>query len=143
MVGTDTPVGVRECKGSGGETAKKLCHRTCAILGPDVDAYFIRRQTSPAQTTSPITAIKVGLPPDGSTNRQVTNFLCPSQLPNGAIDTTTSTYDTLVCSGGSLALEERLSVHIRMDPPPTSGMDGQLFGQQDGSFKGPFGITGP
>ena len=117
------------------------------IFGPGEvrasDAYFMRRQITPAQTTSPITAIRVVLPPDGSTNRQVTNFLCPSQLPNGAIETTNSLYDTLACSGGSLALEERFSVNIRMNPPPTNGMGGQIFGQQDGSFKGPFAITGP
>jgi hypothetical protein len=107
------------------------------------DAYFMRRQVTPAQTTSPITAIRVVLPPDGSTNRQVTNFLCPTQLPNGAIETTNSLYDTLACSGGSLALEERFSMNIRMNPPPTTGMGGQIFGQQDGSFKGPFAITGP
>jgi hypothetical protein len=107
------------------------------------DAYFRRRQVAPAQTTSPITAIRVVLPPEGSTNRQVTNFLCPSQLPTGAIETTNSLYDTLSCSGGSLALEERFSLNIRMNPPPTAGMGGQLLGQQDGSFKGPFAITGP
>ena len=30
-----------------------------------------------------------------------------------------------------------------MSQEPTSGMGGQVFGQQDGSFKGPFAITGP
>jgi len=107
------------------------------------DAYFMRRQISPAQTTSPITAIRVVLPPDGSTNRQVTNYLCPSQLPTAAVETTNAPNDTLACSGGSLALEERFSMNIRMNPPPTAGMGGQLFGQQDGSFKGPFAISGP
>ena len=107
------------------------------------DAYFMRRQISPAQTTSPITAIRVVLPPDGSTNRQVTNYLCPNQLPTAAVETTNAPNDTLACSGGSLALEERFSMNIRMNPPPTAGMGGQLFGQQDGSFKGPFAISGP
>lgn len=107
------------------------------------DAYFMRRQISPAQTTSPITAIRVVLPPDGSTSRQVTNYLCPSQLPTAAVETTNAPNDTLVCGGGSLALEERFSVNIRMNPPPTAGMGGQLFGQQDGSFKGPFAVSGP
>ena len=96
-----------------------------------------------AERASPITSIRVVLPPDGSTNRQVTNFLCPSQLPNGGIETTNAPNDTLVCSGGSLALDERFRVNVRMNPAPTSGMGGQLFGQQDGSFKGPFAITGP
>src|SRR6185503_6346032 len=86
---------------------------TYTLFGPGEvrasDAYFMRRQITPAQTTGPITAIRVVLPPDGSTNRQVTNFLCPTQLPNGAIETTNSLYDTLSCSGGSLALEERFS----------------------------------
>ena len=27
-------------------------------------------------------------------------------------------------------------MNIRMNPPPTTGMGGQIFGQQDGSFKG-------
>lgn len=109
------------------------------------DSYFRRRQVQPAQagSTSPINAIKVVLPPDGSTNRQVTNFLCPSQLPTGAVETTSASNDTLVCGGGALALEERFTLNIRMSPPPTTGMGGQLFGQQDGSFKGPFAITGP
>jgi hypothetical protein len=109
------------------------------------DAYFERRlmMPAPAQTTSPITAIRIVLPPDGSTNRQVTNYLCPNQLPVAAVETTNAPNDTLVCSGGSLALEERFSVNIRMNPPPTNGMGGQLFGQQDGSFKGPFAVTGP
>jgi hypothetical protein len=107
------------------------------------DAYFERRLMQSAQTTSPITAIRVVLPPDGSTNRQVTNYLCPNQLPVAAVETTNAPNDTLVCSGGSLALGERFSMNIRMNPPPTNGMGGQLFGQQDGSFKGPFGITGP
>jgi hypothetical protein len=107
------------------------------------DAYFERRQVTPAQTTSPITAIRIVLPPSGSTSRQVTNYLCPNQLPVAAVETTNAPNDTLVCSGGSLALEERFSVNIRMNPPPTDGMGGQLFGQQDGSFKGPFAVTGP
>jgi hypothetical protein len=107
------------------------------------DAHFRRRQVAAAQTTSPITAIRVVLPPDGSTNRQVTNYLCPSQLPTAAVESTNAPNDTLACSGGSLALEERFSVNIRMNPPPTAGMGGQLFGQQDGSFKGPFAISGP
>lgn len=107
------------------------------------EAYFRRRQLAPAQTTSPITAIRVVLPPDGSTNRQVTNYLCPSQLPAPTVETTNAPNDTLACGGGSLALEERFSMNIRMNPPPTAGMGGQLFGQQDGSFKGPFSITGP
>ena len=107
------------------------------------DAYFMRRQISPAQTTSPITAIRVVLPPDGSTARQVTNYLCPSQLPVAAVETTNNPNDTLACSGGSLALEERFEFNIRMNPPPTSGMGGQIFGQQDGTFKGPFAIAGP
>ena len=118
-----------------------------ALFGPNEvmasDAYFMRRQISPAQTTSPITAIRIVLPPDGSTNRQVTNYLCPNQLPVAAVETTNAPNDTLACSGGSLALEERFSVNIRMTPPPTTGMGGQIFGQQDGSFKGPFTITGP
>jgi hypothetical protein len=107
------------------------------------DAYFMRRQITAAQTTSPITAIRVVLPPDGSTNRQVTSYLCPNQLPVAAVETTNAPNDTLACSGGSLALEERFSMNIRMNPPPTTGMGGQIFGQQDGSFKGPFAITGP
>jgi hypothetical protein len=107
------------------------------------DAYFMRRQVTPAQTTSPITAIRVVVPPDGSTPRQVTNYLCPSQLPVAAVESTNNPNDTLACSGGSLALEERFEFNIRMNPPPTTGMGGQIFGQQDGSFKGPFAIAGP
>jgi hypothetical protein len=108
------------------------------------DAYFSLHWAQPSQaSSSPITAFKIVLPPDGSTNRQVTNYLCPSKLPNGAIETTNASNDTLVCSGGSVALDERFRVNVRMSPGPTTEMGGQLFGQQDGSFSGPFAITGP
>jgi hypothetical protein len=107
------------------------------------DAYFTRQQVTAAQSPGLITAFRIVLPPDGSTNRQVTNYLCPSQLPVASVETTNTPNDTLACSGGGLALDERFSVNIRMNPPPTSGMGGQLFGQQDGTFKGPFAITGP
>jgi hypothetical protein len=96
-----------------------------------------------ADVRSPITAIRVVVPPSGNTPRQITNKLCPTQLPTAQITTTTNTNDTLVCSGGSLPVGTNFRVHVQTNPLPTAGMGGQLFGQQDGAFKGPFDIAGP
>jgi hypothetical protein len=109
------------------------------------DAYFRLRQPGPAQTGSqgPVTAIRIVIPDNGSTNREITNFLCPTQLPNAALESTSGANDTLACSGGSLALEERFGVNIRTSPNPSAGMGGQIFGYHDGAFRGPFPISGP
>ncbi len=57
--------------------------------------------------------------------------------------TATSTNDTLTCSGGTIMPGQQLQLNVRMTPGPTTGMGGQLFGRQDGVFKGPLQITGP
>ncbi|MGH2691743.1 MAG: hypothetical protein ACRDHM_04500 [Actinomycetota bacterium] len=93
--------------------------------------------------TADIDAVKVVIPPDGSTGRQITNQLCPSQLPNASLSTTTYANDTLTCSGGTLAVGEQFTLNVRTSPPPTAGMGGELYGSREGSFQGPFTITGP
>ena len=107
------------------------------------DARFVNQAPSAAQSSSPITAVRIVIPDEGSTNRHVTSFLCPTQLPNGTLESTSGANDTLLCSGGTLAIGERFKVNVRTSPNPSSGMGGQVFGQQDGQFKGPFNITGP
>jgi hypothetical protein len=105
------------------------------------DAYFFRRmEAQAAQSSSPITAVRVTVP------RQITNFLCPSKLPNGTLSQSNQNNDTLTCrssTGGSIALDERFRMNLRTSPNPSSGMGGQVSGEQDGSFKGPFNIGGP
>jgi hypothetical protein len=87
----------------------------------------------------PITGIRVVVPDSGGMQRQITNFLCPSQLPNGQVSG-----NTLECIGANaIMIGDTFRVHLQTSPPPTSGMGGQLFGRQGGSFKGPFDITGP
>lgn len=103
------------------------------------DARFVVRP-GPAQAAdvrSPITAVRVVVP------RRITNFLCPSQLPNGQLSNTDATEDTLTCTGGSLAVDQTFQMNLRTTPNPSAGMGGKVFGQQDAAFKGPFGISGP
>jgi hypothetical protein len=87
--------------------------------------------------------VKVVIPASGGTPRQVTNWVCPTQLPTTAVSTTTNTNDTLKCSGGSLPVGQTFQLFVRTNPDASAGMGGQLFGQQDSVFKGPFAITGP
>jgi hypothetical protein len=101
------------------------------------------RDVFAAAPSDPITAIRVVVPPQGNTERVITGFLCPTQLPNPALATTTNPSDTLVCSGGSLPVNQNFNVNVRTAPPPSDGMGGQIFAQQEGQLKGPFAITGP
>jgi hypothetical protein len=96
-----------------------------------------------ADSTNPVDAIKVVLPPAGSTPRKVTNYICPAQLPTAAITTTTSASDTLMCSGGSLALGQQFSLNVQSSPAPSAAMGGQLVVHQDGAYLAPFSISGP
>lgn len=96
-----------------------------------------------ADVNSPLDAVSVVIPPSGSTPRRITNQLCPSQLPNPAVSTTTNPNDTLTCSGGSLAVGADFTLNVRTSPAPSNGMGGHLYGRQDGAVKGPFSITGP
>ena len=93
---------------------------------------------STAAPTDPLDAVRIVLSPAGSTPRLVTNYLCPSQLP-----VPTVSGNTLTCSGGSLAVGQQFTLNVRMSPAPTANMGGQLYGRQDGAFKGPFTISGP
>jgi hypothetical protein len=96
-----------------------------------------------ADSTNPVDAIKVVLPPAGTTPRQVTNYICPTQLPSAAITTTSKANDTLTCSGGSLPIGQQFSLNVQSTPLPSSGMGGQLIVHQDGAYLAPFSITGP
>jgi hypothetical protein len=97
----------------------------------------------PADSTNPVDAIKVVLPPAGSTPRAVTNYICPSQLPTAAITTTSHANDTLMCSGGSLPINQQFTLNVQSSPPPSSGMGGQLLAHQDGAYLAPFSFAGP
>jgi hypothetical protein len=96
-----------------------------------------------ADSLHPIEAIKVVLPPAGSSPRGVTDFSCPTQLPVAAISSTSSTSDTLECSGGSLPLGQSFALNIQTSPPPSGGMGGELLAKQDGVYLAPFSISGP
>lgn len=96
-----------------------------------------------ADAESPLDAIAVVLPPDGPNPRAITDHACPRQLPLGSVATSANHNDTLFCTGGSLPVEQRFTLNVRMTPPPDPGMGGQLYGRQDGQPKGPFPITGP
>jgi len=96
-----------------------------------------------ADSTNPVDAIKVVLPLAGTTARQVTNYICPTQLPTAAITTTNNANDTLTCSGGSLPLDQQFSLNVQSSPAPSSGMGGQLLAHQDGAYLAPFPISGP
>jgi hypothetical protein len=97
----------------------------------------------PPSAWTPLSAIKVVLPAMGTTPRAVTNYICPSQLPTAAIITTTKANDTLVCSGGSLAINQTFSLNVQSSPVPSSGMGGILFAEQNGSWQTPFTLSGP
>jgi hypothetical protein len=101
---------------------------------------FFAEGGSPA---NPLDAVRVVIPPYGSEDRAITNYICPMQLPNGVISSTTHANDTLTCQGGSLPLQQEFSMRVRTFPEPSDGMGGDLYGRQDGSFQGPFHITGP
>ncbi len=96
-----------------------------------------------ADSTNPVDAIKVVLPPAGSTPRAVTNYICPSQLPTAAITTTSKANDTLMCSGGSLPINQQFTLNVQSSPPPSSGMGGQLLAHQDGAYLAAFSFGGP
>jgi hypothetical protein len=97
-----------------------------------------------ADSTNPVTAVKVVVPPSGSTPRQITNQLCPAQLPSAAVTTTSNPQDTLVCSGGTgIPLGQQFTLNVQTNPLPSVGMGGQLYAQQDGAYLAPFPISGP
>jgi hypothetical protein len=104
---------------------------------------YTRPLAHSADSTNPVDAVKVVLPPAGTTPRKVTNYICPTQLPSAAITTTSSAQDTLTCSGGSLPLGQQFSLNVQSSPLPAGGMGGQLVVHQDGAYLAPFAITGP
>jgi hypothetical protein len=96
-----------------------------------------------ADSRHPVDALKLVLAPAGTTPRAVTNHICPTQLPTAAITTTKNANDTLMCSGGSLPLDQQFSLNVQTSPPPSSGMGGQLIAHQDGAYLAPLSFGGP
>jgi len=96
-----------------------------------------------ADSRNPVDAIRVVLPRAGSTARAVTNYICPTQLPTATVTSTNSANDTLMCSGGSLPLEQSFSLNVQTSPPPAAGMGGQLLAHQDGAYLAPLSFGGP
>lgn len=136
---------IAECEGLGARFLWET-FGTNEVRG--VGSFFVQgggsRSLAGARGASgPLDAVKVVVPPEGATERRITNQLCPIQLPNPEVSKTTNPDDTLTCTGGTLQVGEQFSLNVRTTPPPTAGMGGQLFGRQGGSFKGPFTITGP
>jgi hypothetical protein len=100
--------------------------------------------TGPTGTS--LDAVELWVPPvNPTTPRRITNFICPSQLPNGQIVTTTTDGDTLLCSGGQLPVGQTFQANVQTMPAPETGMGGRLFGRAAGSssFAGPFAVSGP
>jgi len=111
-------------------------------------ASFSWSVSNPAlDTIYPVTAIKIVVPPlstsSGTTPRLVTNFICPSQLPSGAIVSTRYPNDTLMCSGGTLPINQQFMLNLQSLPPPNAGMGGMMLAQQNGAYVNPFTIGGP
>ena len=94
----------------------------------DMNEFFINGQVNPpngvraAQTSSPVTAIRVTVP------RTITNFICPSQLPSASL-----AGGTITCSNGSIPVGGSYQMKLRTSPPPGAGMGGQVYLRQNGS----------
>jgi hypothetical protein len=67
---------------------------------------------------------------------QITNKLCPTQLPNPTVTTTTRPNDTLLCSGGSLPAKTPFKFNLRFDKNP-EGDSVQIYLTQSGKLYGP------
>jgi hypothetical protein len=113
------------------------------LLGALIGARAIHYSARAADSRNPVDAIKVVLPPAGTTPRRVTNYICPTQLPTAAITTTTNANDTLMCSGGSLPLDQQFSLNVQSSPLPSAGMGGQLIVHQDGAYLPALPFGGP
>jgi hypothetical protein len=85
-----------------------------------------------------INAIRVILPPDGSTQRVITNFLCPSQFRAVTVN-----LNEIVCQDGTLVVDEPFNMNLQVNPPPVPGMGGQLFARVGSTSHGPFPMNGP
>ena len=72
----------------------------------------------------------------GPNPRQITNMLCPSQLPRPALATTTNANDTLICTGGSLPADQPYKFNIRLNGAP-AGDSVRIFEGIAGTYYGP------
>lgn len=103
----------------------------------------VRHSARSADSTNPITALKVVLPPAASIPRAVTNYICPARLPSASIVTSSNANDTLLCKGGDLPVGQGFNLNVQSSPAPASGMGAQIFAEQDGVLRGPYAVTGP
>jgi hypothetical protein len=98
----------------------------------------VRRPLGPSP--APLDAIRIVM----SGARQITAFLCPNQLPNGARSQTATPNDTLECSGGSVPIGQPFTFNVRTLASLGSGQVGEFFARQaGGTFQGPVAITLP
>jgi hypothetical protein len=99
--------------------------------------------TGASDTRHGLSALEIEVPPDGSTQRAITNYICPMQLPTAVLIATTYFNDTVRCSGGTLPLNEPFTLNIKTLPIPDLGMDTTLFGYQGSKSLPPFSIAAP
>ena len=92
-----------------------------------------RNAAARALADAPIDGLKFVFPPSETTPRQVTNFICPTELPTAAITTTTTPDDTLSCSGGSMPVGTTTSFNAQTSPAPSPGMGGMAIASQGGA----------
>lgn len=134
---------VRQALAKFRDTVKSLFAKCAPPAAPAVSAVFAWSFFDPQEVagaghfTGPATTfngIKVVLP----SNFNITNHLCPGQLPHATI-----TGNVIVCDGGTLSTGQNFTLNLQTSPFPTTGMGGQLFGETPGGPLGPFTITGP
>jgi len=107
-------------------------------------ASFTWSGVNPAFDTSyPVDAIKLTVPPLGTVPRYIDNYICPTQLPTATILSTTNSNDTLMCAGGTLPINQPFTLNVQTYPAPTSGMGASIIAQQGGNYLNPFSISGP
>jgi hypothetical protein len=96
------------------------------------------RGTLKGRAGTQVTALRVSVPPSGSTPRTITNYLCPSQFRAATV-----TLNEIVCQDGVLGIDEPFNLNLQVNPPPAPGMGGQLFARVGSTSHGPFPFSGP
>jgi hypothetical protein len=71
-------------------------------------------------------------------NRQITDSICPPELPVGQRNGS-----SLSCFGGSLPLGKAFRLKVHTVPAPSPSMGASIIARQDGKLKGPFTFSGP